>query len=1441
MKDTKKTKAQLIAELEELQKQNAEFYAKEAEYKKVDEELLKRSQLFKTVFHSAPIGLALNEIDGEKLIIANETFWEAYKVPKEACKTISDFFTYVYGDRMVLGQQILDDQASGDPARMRWDSIPIIDKETGETSYVSAINLVLKDHNLMISTVLDITERKKADKRIEFLSSITENITDSIIVTDTNFTITYANKAFEELFGYKSDELKGKTPDILNAEPTAPEIQQEIYQTVSSGDTLLGESLNKRKDGSTFYCEYEVMPLKDEQGNIYSYVGIQRNITERKKAEEVLKKSEAKFRNLYNSSPIGYHSVDAKGVLLDINKTELEWLSYKKKEIIEKKTIFDLQTKESAKRGKAFFKQLKKKGRVKNIELEMKRKDGTEFPVIINASVICDENEKFIMSNSTVIDITEHKKAEEELRESEEKYRTMFNINPDVQYQLNMNGEITIINKRVKSLSDYEPEELIGKKFSKLVSPEDQAKYGAGVERRTGGRATRGIELRVVGREGKVTDAELLWTEISAAGVYENGYVGNGRKSSRGQATRYIGTQGTIRDITERKKAVESLRESEEKYRSLFEKMINGYAYCKMIFDKDNKPIDWIYIDVNDSFERITGLKKDVIGKKVTEAIPGIKEDVPELFEFYGKVALTGKEASFEIYLDTLQTWFSVMVFCPQKGCFVAVFEDITKQKKAEEALKEKIVELNSFINNIPDMAWVMDIESRFIAANTAFGKAVGKDPGTLVNKGYEVCFGKKGGKKLREDDMNVIKSRNQIIFEEKINIDNNTIWLETIKSPIFDNSEKVIGTVGIARNITKRKQAEEALRESEERYKRITDEVTDYIFTVQIEDGQPVKTTHSPASIAVTGYIPEEFAAEPDLWIRMVHDNDRAAVIEQASRILTGKSVEPLEHRIICQSGKTCWVRNTLVPHYDAQGKLLSYDGLISDITERKKAEEALRMAQKYSSNLIDSSLDMIISVDINRRIVEFNNAAQVTFGYSKEEIIGKSIDLLYADSAEGLKVHNTTRREGQFSGEILNKRKNGELFPSFLSSSVLEDESGKFLGIMGVSGDITDLKQLEEERTKTEKLESIGILAGGIAHDFNNILTVILGNVSLAKMRIDSKSEEYEVLKEAENASYRAKDLTQQLLTFAKGGAPIKETTELTELIRDTVKFSIIGSNVQYSTSFTPDLWPSDVNNGQINQAINNLAINAQQAMPEGGTINITAENVSITPGDNLPLQKGNYIKISIKDKGIGISEDHLTKIFDPYFTTKQLGSGLGLATTYSIIKRHGGHIAVESELGVGTTFHIYLSASSKEVEGKEVVKEDTAVLTGKILVMDDEPEIRKIVSETLTLGGSEVKVACDGTEAIKLYKKAMGSGKPFDVVIMDLTIPGGMGGKKAVKKLLEIDPDAKAVVSSGYANDPVISNFEEYGFSGFIPKPYKIDELKRVINEVLSKEND
>lgn len=390
-----------------------------------------------------------------------------------------------------------------------------------------------------------------------------------------------------------------------------------------------------------------------------------------------------------------------------------------------------------------------------------------------------------------------------------------------------------------------------------------------------------------------------------------------------------------------------------------------------------------------------------------------------------------------------------------------------------------------------------------------------------------------------------------------------------------------------------------------------------------------------------------------------------------------------------------------------------------------------------------------------------------------------------------------------------------------------------------------------MEEELARAKKLESVGILAGGIAHDFNNLLSVIIGNISLVQDDIKTEGEVSDFLEEAEEASLRAQELTKQLITFSKGGAPVKRRGSIGDLVKESVCLSISDFHVECEFSIPPELWLAEFDEGQMTHAINNLITNAVESIPGGGSIEVKAEN-SIFSSEileqNLPLPKGKYVKISIRDQGLGIPEEHLPMIFDPYFSTKergtQKGMGPGLTTTFSIINKHDGHITVKSEVGVGTIFTLYLPAhekDTKELGSIEIPKPEKAEShLGRILLMDDENMIRDLAKQMLSRCGYDVELAKDGVEAIELYKRAMNSGKSFDVVILDLTVKGGMGGKGAVKKILEIDPQVKAIVSSGYYDDPVMTDFRQYGFIEALSKPYAMKDLSDTFDKITVQKN-
>ena len=487
----------------------------------------------------------------------------------------------------------------------------------------------------------------------------------------------------------------------------------------------------------------------------------------------------------------------------------------------------------------------------------------------------------------------------------------------------------------------------------------------------------------------------------------------------------------------------------------------------------------------------------------------------------------------------------------------------------------------------------------------------------------------------------------------------------------------------------------------------------------------------------------------------------------------------------------------------------------------------------------------DSVVATDAEGRIVLMNRVAEALAGWTQEEARGRPFTEVFEIVDERTrKAHDNPVDHVLRTGATVTHDRHTMLVardgmerPVSTNSAPIRDDEGKTVGAVLVSRDVGAQRRMEEELLKSEKLESLGVLAGGIAHDFNNILTTIVGYLSLARIDIEPTTELYENLCEVEAAADRAADLTHQLLTFAKGGAPVKKAASMGEIIRDSATFTMRGSNVRCDFHLDADLWPAEVDRGQISQVIQNLVLNASQAMPGGGCMDVRAGNLLVNAEDGLPLLPGRYVCITVQDQGGGISEEDLGRIFDPYFTTKETGSGLGLATAYAIAKNHEGHITVESWLGKGTRFDVYVPATTGPVEQDKRDAGPPTLGEGRILVLDDEEPIRQLATNLLSRLGYEADSVADGRDALAAYSRSRHEGRTFDAVIMDLTVPGGMGGQEAAAKILEMDPEACMIVCSGYSDDPIMAAHKNHGFRGVVAKPYDVGELSRVLAEVLS----
>jgi two-component system, cell cycle sensor histidine kinase and response regulator CckA len=557
--------------------------------------------------------------------------------------------------------------------------------------------------------------------------------------------------------------------------------------------------------------------------------------------------------------------------------------------------------------------------------------------------------------------------------------------------------------------------------------------------------------------------------------------------------------------------------------------------------------------------------------------------------------------------------------------------------------------------------------------------------------------------------------------------------------------------------DITQLKELNIALSESEEKYRRIIDNSRDLIFEVNLA-GDLIYV--SPSVIDLLGYDQSQLIGS-SIWT-LIHPEDLPKIRRLTQRNVADKYQVPggVDFRVRHMSGDWRWHNGKGKTARDINGAPLTFVGISRDITENKKMEQLLKDNEERFRSVFDHVNDGIMIVDLKtRRLNRCNNAMWKMLGYSPGEAATLEFSDVHPEKQLQIIEQNIQNGITRVSERELT-RKDGSILFTEVTPSYITFSGQQYL--VSVFRDITELKQLEEERQRSEKLESIGTLAGGIAHDFNNLLTGIIGNISLAKSSTESHGEIFEILEEAEKASLRARDLTQQLLTFSRGGEPVKTLFDVSKLIRDTTTFALRGSSVLAEFFLPDDLWRIEADEGQISQVIDNLVINAVQSMLQGGTINVSAGNQIIEEANSPHMAAGTYVHISIADQGIGIPEVHKSKIFEPYFTTKQKGSGLGLATSYSIIKKHQGYISFSSEPGKGTTFDIYLPASRMHVlSGNEASLSGPIAGTGTILVVDDEPMIRRLLNTVISRAGYKVEESASGEEAVAKYLKAKEGG--------------------------------------------------------------------------------
>ncbi|UEO00392.1 PAS domain S-box protein [Acidiferrobacter thiooxydans] len=577
----------------------------------------------------------------------------------------------------------------------------------------------------------------------------------------------------------------------------------------------------------------------------------------------------------------------------------------------------------------------------------------------------------------------------------------------------------------------------------------------------------------------------------------------------------------------------------------------------------------------------------------------------------------------------------------------------------------------------------------------------------------------------------------------------------------------------------------------------------------------------------------------------------DTPTLLSVLAEVMDGHAVMRRDVSLCNAVGQRVDVGVTLAEIGDERGRRLGFALFMRDVTARNRYQESLAAEHERLLVTLRSIGDGVITTDTAGRVTLLNRVAETLCGWPLADALGQPLSRVFRV------VHERTLepREDPVSQvlrtnaviELANHTaliaRDGSRRLIADSGAPIRDAAGRLIGVVLVFRDVTEKQRIEDALLRARQLEAIGFLAGGIAHDFNNILTALFGNISLMRLHVPPDSPMRALLEQADQAFYRARDLTQQLLTFAKGGAPLKKTGSLRALIEDTARFLLHGTKTVTSFTFPDDLWSAEFDPGQMSQALSNILLNAIQVMPAGGTITVGGSNIRLRANEVPPLKEGPYVRLFIEDEGPGIPETDRERVFHPYFTTKESGTGLGLATAYSVVQRHGGHIGI-GDSRRGARFEIYLPAAdthSTSAADERPARGEPDGGRGYVVIMDDEEPVRTVCADILGHLGYEVELVADGESLVSLYGKRFAEGRRPDAVIVDLTVPGGMDGREAARRILAIDRDARLLVSSGYCNDPVMSAYRDHGFVGVIAKPYDVRELAANLARVMRASHD
>ncbi|NTW58139.1 MAG: PAS domain S-box protein [Nitrospirae bacterium] len=1151
-------------------------------------------------------------------------------------------------------------------------------------------------------------------------------------------------------------------------------------------------------------------------------------IAVRKKVEVALRESEEKFRRLAENA------VDLIYVYRLFPERKFEYVSPSATDItgyspLEHYANPDLgfQLIHADDRGKLADIAAGKMDPLRPLVLRWIRKDGRVIWTEQRNIPIMDESGRIVALQGIARDITDRVKIEEKLRESEKFLQTVIDTEPECVKMLAKDGALLMMNRAGLDMIQAESfGQVQGTSVYGLVVPDYRRQFAALTESAFAGKSGT-LAFEAVGLKGRP-----IWLETHAVPL-------------RDDKDTIIAALGITRDITERKRAEEALRRSEALYHDLVETSQDLIWQC----DAEGR-----YVYLNPAWEEVFGYKVDeMLGKRFTDfqTPDRAKRDMRGFARIMKGKQAQGYE-TVHIGKDgrDIHLLFNAKSVRDAAGNITGTrgtAYDITERKRIEDAVRERefwiresqrVAHLGSYILDIPTGRWT---SSEIL--DDIFG----------IEKGYERSINGWGDLIHPEDRERMMRYFADIVDQQtRFEADYRIIrknsgevrWVSGLGELILDGKGAPVKMLGTIQDVTDRKRVEHSLLTSEQRYKQLLESVTSYIYTVTVENGSAVSTVHGPGCVAVTGYTSAEYAADPFLWYRMVHDRDKHLALKQAEDLLAGMHPGPIEHRIRHKNGSLVWVRSTVVPRTDEQGRLEAYDGLISDIAAQKRAEE-------FSRNILETVDEGFLVIDRNYTIVSVNKAYSRQSGREPQDIVGRKchevshkLSRPCYEQGEECAVRRAFETESPHTVMHTHHDPAGNNLYVETKAFPLRDEDGRVVAAIEIINNITDKKKLEDQLRHAQKMEVIGLLAGGISHDFNNILTAIIGYGNLLKMKIPVTDPLHSYVEQILASSARAANLTQSLLAFSRKQIINPRPMDINDPIRRFEKLlhRVIGEDVDLRTELASGTMTIFADSSQLEQVLMNLATNARDAMPQGGILTIGTETAEISEefrrrhGFGIP---GRYACMSVRDTGTGMDKTTLGRIFEPFYTTKEpgRGTGLGLAIVYGIMKQNNGYVIVESEPGVGTCFSLYfplIATSAGAAKTAEPVLSDEGHET--ILVAEDDVTIRQLTKTILGEFGYAVIEAVDGEDAVQ---KFLENKEGIQLVILDVVMPK-KNGKETRDLIAALKPDVKVLYISGYNAEVLLNKGIDADTANFILKPVSPMDLLRSVRRIIDSDS-